>query len=102
MLRAQQYTACQYRATPPMDFLKIGKSLFRYLMDYPMAIPGIPLKLHRCRVYTACGSSPMNNPRGTRYTRAVKILMIEDDLTIGRALLTAFKEEGHQAVWVRL
>ena len=28
--------------------------------------------------------------------------MIEDDLTIGRALLTAFKEEGHQAVWVRL
>ncbi|MFI4983023.1 MAG: hypothetical protein ACHQIO_21950 [Nevskiales bacterium] len=32
----------------------------------------------------------------------MKILMIEDDLTIGRALLTAFKEEGHQAVWVRL
>ena len=28
--------------------------------------------------------------------------MIEDDLAIGRALLTAFKDEGHEMVWLRL
>jgi len=28
--------------------------------------------------------------------------MIEDDLNIGQALLTVFKEEDHQIVWVRL
>ena len=27
--------------------------------------------------------------------------MIEDDLVIGRALLTVFKDEGHQVVWLR-
>ena len=31
----------------------------------------------------------------------MKILLIEDDLVIGRALLTVFKDEGHQVVWVR-
>jgi len=28
--------------------------------------------------------------------------MIEDDLNIGQALLTVFKEEGHQIVWLRM
>jgi len=28
--------------------------------------------------------------------------MLEDDLGIGRALLTVFREEGHELVWVRL
>jgi DNA-binding response OmpR family regulator len=33
---------------------------------------------------------------------AVKIYLIEDDLNIGQALLTVFKDEGHEVVWVRL
>jgi len=32
----------------------------------------------------------------------MKILMIEDDLAIGRALLSVFNDEGHEVVWVRL
>ncbi|XHS80162.1 response regulator transcription factor [Burkholderiaceae bacterium UC74_6] len=32
----------------------------------------------------------------------MKLLMIEDDLNIGQALLTVFKEEGHQIVWLRM
>jgi DNA-binding response OmpR family regulator len=32
----------------------------------------------------------------------VKIYLIEDDLSIGRALLTAFRDEGHEVVWVRM
>ncbi|MBV8471424.1 MAG: response regulator transcription factor [Burkholderiaceae bacterium] len=31
----------------------------------------------------------------------MKILLIEDDLVIGRALLTVFKDEGHQVLWLR-
>jgi two-component system response regulator QseB len=33
---------------------------------------------------------------------AVKIYLIEDDLNIGQALLTVFKDEGHEVVWVRM
>jgi len=32
----------------------------------------------------------------------MKILMIEDDLAIGRALLAVFQDEGHAVVWVRM
>ena len=32
----------------------------------------------------------------------MKILMIEDDLAIGQALLSVFQDEGHTAVWLRL
>lgn len=32
----------------------------------------------------------------------MKILMIEDDLAIGQALLSVFHDEGHQTVWLRL
>ncbi len=32
----------------------------------------------------------------------VKIYLIEDDLNIGQALLTVFKDEGHEVVWVRM
>jgi DNA-binding response OmpR family regulator len=32
----------------------------------------------------------------------MKILMIEDDLAIGRALLSVFQDEGHAVVWVRM
>jgi DNA-binding response OmpR family regulator len=32
----------------------------------------------------------------------MKILLIEDDLAIGQALLSVFHDEGHSAVWVRL
>ena len=32
----------------------------------------------------------------------MKILMIEDDLAIGQALLSVFQDEGHSAVWLRL
>ncbi|MRX11509.1 response regulator [Pseudoduganella sp. FT25W] len=32
----------------------------------------------------------------------MKILMIEDDLAIGRALLAVFQDEGHLVVWLRL
>ena len=32
----------------------------------------------------------------------MKILMIEDDLAIGQALLSVFQDEGHAAVWLRL
>jgi two-component system response regulator QseB len=32
----------------------------------------------------------------------MKILMIEDDLAIGQALLSVFHDEGHSAVWLRL
>ena len=32
----------------------------------------------------------------------MKLLMIEDDLAIGRALLAVFQDEGHVAVWVRM
>ncbi|MBW8893769.1 MAG: response regulator transcription factor [Burkholderiales bacterium] len=32
----------------------------------------------------------------------MKIYLIEDDLNIGQALLTVFKEEGHDVVWVRM
>ncbi|SFU36192.1 response regulator transcription factor [Pseudoduganella namucuonensis] len=32
----------------------------------------------------------------------MKILMIEDDLAIGKALLSVFQDEGHVAVWVRM
>jgi DNA-binding response OmpR family regulator len=32
----------------------------------------------------------------------MKILMIEDDLAIGRALLAVFQDEGHLVIWVRL
>jgi DNA-binding response OmpR family regulator len=32
----------------------------------------------------------------------MKILMIEDDLAIGRALLAVFQDEGHAVVWLRL
>jgi DNA-binding response OmpR family regulator len=32
----------------------------------------------------------------------MKILMIEDDLAIGRALLSVFQDEGHVVVWVRM
>ena len=36
------------------------------------------------------------------YTPRMKILMIEDDLAIGQALLTVFNDEGHQTVWLRM
>lgn len=36
------------------------------------------------------------------YTWRMKIFMIEDDLAIGRALLSVFQDEGHQAVWWRM
>jgi len=32
----------------------------------------------------------------------MKILMIEDDLAIGQALLSVFQDEGHSAVWLRM
>jgi two-component system response regulator QseB len=32
----------------------------------------------------------------------MKILMIEDDLAIGRALLAVFQDEGHLVIWVRM
>jgi DNA-binding response OmpR family regulator len=32
----------------------------------------------------------------------MKILMIEDDLAIGRALLAVFQDEGHGVVWLRM
>jgi DNA-binding response OmpR family regulator len=32
----------------------------------------------------------------------MKILLIEDDLAIGQALLSVFHDEGHSAVWLRL
>ena len=32
----------------------------------------------------------------------MKILMIEDDLAIGRALLAVFQDEGHACVWLRM
>lgn len=32
----------------------------------------------------------------------MKIYLIEDDLNIGQALLTVFKDEGHEVVWVRM
>src|ERR1700754_4215237 len=32
----------------------------------------------------------------------MKILMIEDDLAIGRALLAVFQDEGHAVIWVRM
>lgn len=32
----------------------------------------------------------------------MKIFMIEDDLAIGRALLSVFQDEGHTVVWCRL
>ncbi|HEU6454998.1 MAG TPA: response regulator transcription factor [Roseateles sp.] len=32
----------------------------------------------------------------------MKIYLIEDDLNIGQALLTVFKDEGHDVVWVRM
>jgi DNA-binding response OmpR family regulator len=32
----------------------------------------------------------------------MKILMIEDDLAIGRALLAVFQDEGHLVVWLRM
>ncbi|WP_444550991.1 response regulator [Duganella hordei] len=32
----------------------------------------------------------------------MKILMIEDDLAIGRALLSVFQDEGHAVIWVRM
>jgi len=32
----------------------------------------------------------------------VKIYLIEDDLHIGQALLTVFKDEGYEVVWVRM
>ena len=32
----------------------------------------------------------------------MKIFMIEDDLGIGRALLSVFQDEGHQIIWVRM
>ncbi|TFW28831.1 response regulator [Duganella callida] len=32
----------------------------------------------------------------------MKIFMIEDDLGVGRALLSVFQDEGHQVVWVRM
>ncbi|TFW19346.1 response regulator transcription factor [Massilia arenosa] len=32
----------------------------------------------------------------------MKIFMIEDDLSIGRALLSVFQDEGHTVVWCRL
>jgi two-component system response regulator QseB len=32
----------------------------------------------------------------------MKILMIEDDLAIGQALLSVFQDEGHHTVWLRL
>ena len=40
-------------------------------------------------------------PRAARLSH-VKIYLIEDDLNIGQALLTVFKEEGHEVVWVRM
>jgi two-component system response regulator QseB len=36
------------------------------------------------------------------YTPRMKILMIEDDLAIGQALLSVFHDEGHSIVWLRL
>jgi len=32
----------------------------------------------------------------------MKILMIEDDLAIGRALLAVFQDEGHAVIWLRM
>ncbi|RYE65175.1 MAG: response regulator transcription factor [Oxalobacteraceae bacterium] len=32
----------------------------------------------------------------------MKIYLIEDDLSIGKALLTVFRDEGHEVVWVRM
>ena len=36
------------------------------------------------------------------YTCRMKILLIEDDMPIGRALLMVFHDEGHSVVWCRL
>ena len=32
----------------------------------------------------------------------MKIYLVEDDLNIGQALLTVFRDEGHEVVWVRM
>jgi DNA-binding response OmpR family regulator len=36
------------------------------------------------------------------YTWDMKILMVEDDLSIGRALLSVFQDNGHGVVWCRM
>lgn len=36
------------------------------------------------------------------YTSDMKILMVEDDLSIGRALLSVFQDNDHGVVWCRL
>ena len=39
---------------------------------------------------------------GHCYTRHMKIFLVEDDIAIGTALLSVFKDEGHGVVWCRL
>jgi two-component system response regulator QseB len=42
-------------------------------------------------------------PRGPNARlKPVKIYLVEDDLNIGQALLTVFRDEGHEVVWVRM
>jgi DNA-binding response OmpR family regulator len=66
----------------------------------------------RCASFIHRGCEPMGMSRGcfaeataracAARLSAVKIYLIEDDLNIGQALLTVFKDEGHEVVWVRL
>jgi DNA-binding response OmpR family regulator len=66
----------------------------------------------RCASFIHRGCAPMGMSRGcfaeataracAARLSAVKIYLIEDDLNIGQALLTVFKDEGHEVVWVRL
>jgi two-component system, OmpR family, response regulator QseB len=71
------------------EFLKIRRLAFIHGAFRPLEGP------------RACFAQATVRACAARLLR-VKIYLIEDDLNIGQALLTVFKEEGHEVVWVRM
>ena len=76
-------------STRPEDNLKIRRLAFIHRLR--ARIP-CPIERFAQATVRACAARLLR----------VKIYLIEDDLNIGQALLTVFKDEGHEVVWVRM